>query len=119
MALETFTAEQFFEQLDALGEDKVRVRVASGAYSTTNKKLQLAIEWLRSKDQSRDLELESERTAIAKRAAEAATRAADAAAEQSRLARTANTRATIALAIAVISAIVSNWSDIIFSFRAA
>ena len=47
MAQETFTKEQFWTELDSIGEEEVRARIATGTYSTVNKKRQLAEDWLR------------------------------------------------------------------------
>ena len=55
----TFTTQQFWAELDALGEEKVRERVAFGAYASGHNKKELAKEWLRQKDESRALSLES------------------------------------------------------------
>jgi hypothetical protein len=120
MAEGTFSTEQFWAELDALGEEKVRERAVVGAYGSGHNKKELAQEWLRQKDQARALSLELDRMGIASKAAEAAIQAADAASraaegaeEQARFARSANTRATLALVIAVISAIVALFDQVV------
>ena len=107
MSRTQFTAEEFFADLDDLGEAVVRERLIAGIYGSGNQKKELAQEWLRRREIAREAAAESEKVAIAARAADAASRAASAAEEQARLARTANTRATIALVIAIGTAIVA------------
>jgi hypothetical protein len=53
MAQETFTAEQFFAECEALGEDKIRIRLAGKIYGDGNHKKALAQEWLRLREQTR------------------------------------------------------------------
>ena len=69
---ETFTKEQFFAELDSLGEDDVRTRVVVGHYGRGNKKLQLAEEWLRLREQSRIDESNREQRKTARSAKNAA-----------------------------------------------
>lgn len=114
MPQETFTAEQFWKKLDDIGEDKVRENIVAGRYSTANKKLQLAEEWVRRKVQSRNDERETESLEIAASARDAAVdaaRAAEAAAsaaeEQANRAREANNIAKAALIIAIVAMTVS------------
>ncbi len=107
MSQTQFTADEFFAELEALGENRVRERLIGGVYGSGNSKKELAQEWLRRLETARETSLESDKVAIATRAADAATRAADAAAEQARLARSANTRATVALIIAIITAAIA------------
>ena len=119
MAEGTFTTQQFWAELDALGEETVRERVVVGAYGSGHNKKELAQEWLRRKDQARALSLELDRMGIASKAAQAAIQAADAASraaeaaeEQGRLARSASTRATLAVVIAVIAAIIAMFDQV-------
>lgn len=102
---ETFTADQFWSELDELGEEVVRKRVIAKVYGSGNNKLELAQEWLRRKEQSRDSAFKAEQTDIARSAKDAAWSAAEAAREAAKQAKAANTRATIALVIATISTI--------------
>ena len=62
---ETFTAEQFFAELEALGEESVRLNLIAKKYGSGNHKKELAEEWLRLlEDQRReDREAASERRA--------------------------------------------------------
>jgi hypothetical protein len=114
MAQETFTGEQFFAELEALGEPKVGEFVAAGRWGKVGPRFELAKEWLRQKAELRRTASESEQTEIARSAkdaawaaAEAAKEAAVAAREAAREAKAANTRTTIMLAITVISIIVT------------
>lgn len=53
MPQETFTKEQFWEKLDSIGEDEVRLKVRLKHYGDASDKRELAEEWLRRKDQAR------------------------------------------------------------------
>ena len=102
------------EQLEALGEQKVRVKLATGFYGDVGivgAKRPLVEEWLRSKEQSRG----AEQIEAASRAAAAADRAAAAAERQAVAAERANTRATIALIIAIISMVSAIVTPVIVS----
>jgi hypothetical protein len=86
MAPEKFTPDSFFAELEQLGEDEVRARVASGIYSSISPKKGLAEDWLLRKRQSREAEAErrrdasnSEQMCIARSAKNAAWTAATAA----------------------------------------
>ncbi len=90
---------KFFAELEALGEDEARNRLASRAVYGGDKSA-LVEEWLRRKDQERSDTTKREEISIAR---EAAAAARDAATE----ARTANKTARIAIAIAAAAVIVS------------
>jgi hypothetical protein len=51
--METFTKEQFWDALEGIGEEEVRVRIATQLYGPNSDKRRLAEEWLRKKDQER------------------------------------------------------------------
>lgn len=91
MAQETYTKEQFWGQLDALGEDTVRVRLATHAYGDGGDRRALVEEWLRRQNQ--------------RRATEESDRSAAASAEQIRIARSAKNAAWAAAMAAIIAAI--------------
>src|SRR5690349_16848946 len=91
MAQETFTRESFFAELDKLGEEVVRTRVVTRAYTSVNAKLPLAQEWLRLRDQARS--------------EEASRRIESANLEQIRIARSAKNAAWAAAIAAIIAAI--------------
>ena len=55
---ETFTAKQFFAELTEIGEDEVRLRLITKKYSSGNHKKELALEWLRLKEDGRRLKIE-------------------------------------------------------------
>lgn len=90
---------KFFAELEKLGEDEARKRLASKAVYGGDKAA-LVEEWLRRKDQERSDAVKREEISVARAAADAAR---DAAHE----ARTANKTARIAIAIAAIAVIVS------------
>jgi hypothetical protein len=77
--METFTKDQFWAELDELGEDEVQTRVLTKRYTDGNHKLSLAREWLAKRERDRQEAREAERMAFAKAEAEAASRAAIAA----------------------------------------
>ncbi len=94
------TDEQLWAELEEIGEDKVRTRLATNVYGHAGNKRVLVEEWLRRKDQARKDSSNREQIAIARAAAAAAWDATGAA-------RSAAKTAKIALTIAVISIIVS------------
>ena len=106
--METWIKEELWADLERIGEDKARERLADGDYGIVgaNSKRALVEEWLRYKEQVR-------RPEAALRAAEAATHAAAAAERQAADARQANIKATIALIIAVFSAVAAITSIIV------
>ena len=56
---ETFTAKQFFAELEEIGEDEVRLRLITKIYSSTKYKKELAEEWLRLQEDRRRLASEA------------------------------------------------------------
>jgi hypothetical protein len=56
--------EKFFAELEALGENEVRGRLAARTYTDLNEKARFAREWLACKDQLRDAELERRKDAL-------------------------------------------------------
>ena len=114
MAQETWTKEQFWKELDDVGEDEVRVRLATRYYTDLNERGGLAREWIQRKDLSRAAESERARDAFqaeqalaASRAVKAADRAADAAERQANTAERATRIAIAALIVAIVAAILS------------
>lgn len=87
-------ADPFYANLEEQGEDQVRDNLAFGRYA--GRKLALAETWLRRKERERSDIFASEQIEIARDAERAARRSADAS-------EAANTRATIALILAVVS----------------
>ena len=59
----SFTKEKFWAELDSLGEDEVRARIAIQRYSGANYERPLAEEWLRLKDEARALASSAKRDA--------------------------------------------------------
>ena len=107
MANTTWTKPGLWTELDALGEDMVKERLRMdfyGAPGMVGSKRALVEEWLLSKEVSRREALHARQAEAASQAVEAASRAAIAAERQAAVAERANTRATIALIIAAISA---------------
>lgn len=101
----SFDRDAFWTELDELGEDEVRARLASHLYDS--RKDPLVREWLRRQEASREDAVTREQLATARDAADAASRAAEAAESAAREARKANTNARIAQIIAAIAVIVS------------
>jgi hypothetical protein len=95
---ETWTKEQFWSELDKIGESEVRLRLATKQYSDANERGPLAQEWLRQRelDAAAAFDLNRESTI----------------AEQIRIARSeksaawaAGIAAAIAVSIVIISAV--------------
>jgi hypothetical protein len=114
MAEQFWTKETLWAELEALGEDEVRVRLATKFYTDVNERGGLAREWLQRRELARAAESErrkdafqAEQAATASRALEAASRAADAADRQARTAEKAARTAIAALVVAIIAIIVS------------
>jgi len=61
MAQETRTVEQFWAELEDLGETKVRQRLALSTYGDAGDRRRLVVEWLRLKDQERLGERDSQK----------------------------------------------------------
>ncbi|HEY7301598.1 MAG TPA: hypothetical protein VH684_27215 [Xanthobacteraceae bacterium] len=59
----TWTKEEFWAELDEIGEDEVRVRLATKYYSDVNERGPLAREWLQRRELSRAAEVERSREA--------------------------------------------------------
>ena len=104
----------FWAELEHLGEDQVRARVATKFYSDAEREGAVR-EWLQQKELARGVELEfrrskreAEQREEASRASKAAERAAEAAERSARAAEAPNTtRASIAIMIAVTAVIIS------------
>ena len=99
--------EEFYAELEALGEDTVRDRLATKVYGDAGHKRELVEEWLRRQRQEHDDAVTREQTEIARDAAASARAAAAAARDAANEARTANRIAKIAIVIAIISAIIA------------
>lgn len=106
--------EEFLKELEALGVEEVRARLASKLYTDLNEKGLFAREWLVRKDQRREAEssrrnvaFQAEQALTASRAADAAERAAEAAERQATTAERATRIAMAALIVAIISGIFS------------
>ena len=93
--METWTQEEFWSELEQLGENGVRIRLANKLYSDVNERL--AREWLQQKELARAAELERRRGEREAAQLEAAARASAA----------ANTRAAIAIMIAATALVAS------------
>ncbi len=112
---------RFIAQLEMLGEKEVRYRLMTNVYGNVSDHKPLVEEWLQDKERERTTASQAESLSLARaaqndasRAAAAAERAAaateaasDAATRQAAAAENANTRATIALAISIVSIIVT------------
>jgi len=99
--------EAFYAQLESLGEQEIRVRLARQAYGDAGHKRQLAEEWVQRKERERTAASNADMASAASRSADAAERAAKAADAQARTAKHALTTAIIATIIAAIALIVS------------
>jgi hypothetical protein len=104
------TADQFFAELDQLGVAKVRDQLVAGAWGKSGRRVKLAKLWL--EDQNR-MQLTAAHAEIARgsqdaarRSADAAERSADTAEAAYAIARDANFRAALAIALAAASLIV-------------
>jgi ribosomal protein L9 len=93
MAQETWTKEQFWAELERLGEDEVRVKLATKIYSDVNERGGLAREWLLRKDQARQSERLSRNEASSR--------------EQISIARSAKNAAWAAAIAAIIAIVIS------------
>lgn len=107
MAPEKLTKEEFWTELEALGEDEVHTRVHTKIYSEANNKLPLAKEWLRLKEKNRQGAKDAANLEAARSASEAAKRAAAAAESQADTARRALKTAKIATGIAAAAMIIA------------
>jgi hypothetical protein len=100
-------AEDFFAELDQLGAAQVRDQLVAGAWGKSGRRVKLAKLWLEDQDRTRAA------TAIArgsqdaaKRSADAAERSADTAEAAYAMAKDANFRAALAIALAAASLMV-------------
>jgi membrane protein involved in colicin uptake len=117
--MDTWT-QSFWSELEHLGEDEVRGRLAKRFYSDSEREAG-AREWLHQKESARQTELELRRAQreagqleqavrasnAAERAAEAAERTAEAVERTARAAEEPNRKASIAIMIAVTAAVIS------------
>ena len=87
------TEAEFWAELDALGEDRVRELVVTGRFSNANQELRLAEDWLRRKDEQRDDEKARGERLVAR--------------ENLRIARSAKKAAWVAAKAAWVAAITS------------
>ena len=117
MTEDDWTEEALLAEFEIIGEDEVRVRLASKIYGDLNAKGSLAREWLLRKElatkaeqavaASRAMEAASRAAVAADRAAVASERSADAAERQASTAERATRTAIAALIVAMIATIVS------------
>lgn len=113
MARETLAGDPFIAELNRLGPAKVRERHAAAAWGKASRKAKLVELWLAEQERLDAAAAEAERAEIArssrdaaKRSAVAAERSFDAAEAALAIAKDANVRAALALAIAAASLIV-------------
>jgi hypothetical protein len=102
-------AEPFFAELDQLGATAVRERLAAGAWGKSGRRVKLAKLWLEDQERAEaaaHAEIARGSQDAAKRSAAAAERSADTAEAAYALARDANFRAALAIAIAAAALIV-------------
>jgi hypothetical protein len=103
-------ADQFFAELDELGVAKVRDQLVAGAWGKSGRRVKLAKLWLEDRDRSQAAAAHAQIARgshdAAKRSADAAERSADTAEAAYAIARDANFRAALAIAIAAASLIV-------------
>lgn len=62
--METFRKEQFWAELDAIGEDEVRARIATKKYGVGNHKLELAELWLEQRNRAAEAKSTENQRAI-------------------------------------------------------
>lgn len=101
-------AEPFFAELDELGEGAVREQLAAGAWGRSGRRVKLVKLWLDDQDRARAAahsEIARGSKDAANRSAAAAERSADVAAAAHAIAKDANFRAALAIAIAAASLI--------------
>ncbi|MFO1242739.1 MAG: hypothetical protein U1E36_06010 [Rickettsiales bacterium] len=72
MTKSTYTKEEFWAELEALGEEEVRVRIVTKKYGDVGDKLALAKEWLESQERRRSDASHAEQIHIARSAKNAA-----------------------------------------------
>ena len=102
-------AEPFFAELDQLGEVSVRKQLAAGVWGKSGRRVKLAKLWLEDQDRAQaatHAEIARGSHDAAKRSAAAAERSADTAEAAYAIAKDANFRAALAIAIAAASLMV-------------
>jgi hypothetical protein len=108
MGNQTPIAEPFFAELCELGEAAVRQHLAAGAWGRSGRRVKLAKLWLDDQERGRTAahaEIARGSKDAAHRSAAAAERSADVAAAAYAIARDANFRAALAIALAAASLI--------------
>jgi len=106
----------FFADLDHLGEEQVRARLAKGFYFDPERR-EAAFAWLQQKETARAEELERRSAQREAALVEHSARAVDAAERAVKTAEKPNVRASIAIMIAVTAAIISMLSLLAHFFR--
>ena len=101
------TEKELWPELEKIGEETVRARLATHVYGDAGNKRALIEEWLRQKNQERKDASASAQISVARDAANAARDAAVSARDNLREAKTANRIAKAAIVIATIAIIVS------------
>lgn len=96
-------------ELNDLGEDEVRRRVARQLYGNQTRKRRIVDHWLEKGERERNSVSQAEQIDIARSAKDAAWAAAEAAKDAARQAQSANTRATIGIVISIISIAVASF----------
>jgi hypothetical protein len=110
---------QFCKQLEDLGEDQVRARLAQNCYSDAEEEI-VAREWLKQKALARAAELErrkAEREAALARALTAAEEAAEAVERGAQAVAKSNANASIAIMFAATAIIISFLSLLAHLFK--
>jgi hypothetical protein len=109
MGNETPIAEPFFAELDDLGEAVVREQLAAGAWGKSGRRVKLAKLWLDDRERGRAAAAHADIARgskdAANRSAAAAERSADVAEAAYAIAKDANFRAALAIALAAASLI--------------
>jgi hypothetical protein len=104
MANQVLIADPFVVELEQLGEDGVREQLAAGAWGRSGRRVKLAKLWLDDQERGKAVAAHAEIARgskdAANRSAAAAERSADVAAEAYAIARDANFRAALAIALA-------------------
>jgi len=101
--------EQFFAELDQLGVAQVRDQLAAGAWGKSGRRVKLAKLWLEDQDRAEaaaHAEIARGSQHAANRSADAAERSADTADAAYAMARDANFRAALAIALAAAALVV-------------
>jgi hypothetical protein len=110
MGNQTPVAEPFFAELSELGVEAVREQLAAGVWGKSGRRVKLAKLWLEDQERGRaaaaHAEIAQGSKEAANRSAAAAERSADVAAAALAVARDANFRAALAIALAAAALIV-------------